>query len=155
AYAGGVRRGVRTGGLHRVLDQQPAALVAGDRALDEYEAALRIGADDLEILLGAVLRAHVAGHLLVLEDAARILALAGRTERAVRERDAMGCAKAAEAPALHAAGKALALGHALDVDHLTGDIMVGGELGADVEQSILGDDELGDARLRLHLGLAE
>src|SRR4051812_5269385 len=155
ADAGRVRRGVRAGDLHRVLDQQPAALVAGDRALDEEEAALDVGADDLEILLGAVLRAHVPGHLLVLEDAARILALAGRAERAVRERHAVGGAKTAEAPALHAARKALALGHALDVDILAGDIMVGGELGADVEESVLRDDELGDPRLRLHLGLAE
>ena len=97
----------------------------------------------------------MAGHLLVLEDAARILALAGRAERAVRQRDAVGGAKAAEAPALHAAGKALALGDALDVDQLAGDIMVGGELGADVEQGVLGDAELGDPRLGLDLGLAE
>src|SRR4051812_11052933 len=110
--AGRVRRAVRTGDLHRVLDEQPAALVAGNRALDEDEAALDVGADHFEILLGAVGGAHMAGHLLVLEDAARILTLTGRTERAVRERHAVGGAKTAEAPALHAAGKALALGHA-------------------------------------------
>ena len=67
----------------------------------------------------------------------------------------MGGAHAAEAPALHRAGKALALGEALDVDHLAGDEMVGGDLRADVEQRILVDAELGDLRLGLHLGLAE
>jgi hypothetical protein len=67
----------------------------------------------------------------------------------------VGGAKTAETPALHSAGKALALGHALDVDHLAGDIVAGGQLGADVEKGILGDDELGDARFRLHFSLAE
>jgi hypothetical protein len=49
--------------------------VARDRALDEQQAASDVRADDLEVLLGAVAGAHVAGHLLVLENAARILAL--------------------------------------------------------------------------------
>src|SRR5207237_703116 len=111
--------------LDGVLDEQPAALRAGDRALNEDEAARDIGRDDLEILLGAILVTHVTGHLLVLEDLARILALTGRTERAVRDRDAVGGAKTAEAPALHAALETLALGLALDVDDLAGDIMVG------------------------------
>src|SRR4051812_19527782 len=155
AEARRIGRRFRARRLDRVLDEQPAALVAGHGALHEEEAALDVGADDLEILLGAVLRAHMAGHLLVLEDPARILALAGRAERAVRERDAVGGAQTAEAPALHSALEALALGRALDVDELAGDIMVGGDLSADVEQGVLGDDELGDARLRLHLGLAE
>ena len=45
--------------------------------------------------------------------------------------------------------------HALDVDQLAGDEMVGGELGADVEQRVLGDAELDQLRLGLDLGLAE
>src|SRR3546814_10467075 len=97
----------------------------------------------------------MAGYLFFLEDAAGILALTGRTERAVRDRNAVGGAHAAEAPALHAAGETLALRYALDVDHLAGDIMVGGEFGSDVEERVLGDPEFGYARLRLHLGLAE
>src|SRR4051812_44186212 len=80
ADSGGIGRRIRPGDLDRVLDQQPAALVARDRALDEQQAALGVGADDLEILLGAVLGTHVAGHLLVLEDSARILPLAGRAQ---------------------------------------------------------------------------
>src|SRR3954468_6776694 len=80
ADAGRIGSGVGAGDLDGVLDEQPAALVARDRALDEDEAAIGVGADHLEILLGAVLGAHVAGHLLVLEDAARILTLAGRAQ---------------------------------------------------------------------------
>jgi hypothetical protein len=45
-----------------------------DRTLDEDQAAL-VGADDFEVLLGALTVAHVAGHLLVLEHLARILAV--------------------------------------------------------------------------------
>ena len=67
----------------------------------------------------------------------------------------MGGAKTAEAPALHGAGKALALGHARNVDHLAGDEMVGGDRRADVEESILGDAEFDDPSLGLDLGLAE
>ena len=127
----------------------------GTEPFTKMQAARNVGQHDFEILLGAVARAHMAGHLLVLEDAARILALAGRAVRTVRDRDAVAGAQAAEAPALHRAGKALALGHALDVDQLAGDEMVGGDLGADVEQRVLVDAELDDLRLGLHLGLAE
>src|SRR3546814_11437573 len=95
------------GQLHRIADEQPAALRARDRALDEEKAALDVGADDFEILLGAVARAHVAGHLLVLEDAARILAVTGRTMRTVADRNTVGRAHTAETPALHRTGKAL------------------------------------------------
>jgi hypothetical protein len=129
--------------------------VPGYRALDEQQAADRIGTHDFKVLLGAVARTHVAGHFLVLEHAARVLPVAGGAVRAVRHRHAVGGAKTAEAPALHRAGEALALGHAADVDHLASDEMVGADLGADVEQRILGDAELGDPRLGFHLGLAE
>ena len=129
--------------------------MARDRALDEQQAADRVRADDLEVLLGAVTGAHVAGHLLVLEDAARILAVTRRTVRAVRDGNAVGGAQTAEVPALHGAGKALALRHAGDVDHLAGNEVVGADVRADVEQRVFGDAELGDLRLGLDLGLAE
>ena len=67
----------------------------------------------------------------------------------------MGRAQTAEAPALHRAGKALALGHAGDVDQLAGDEVIGADVRADVEQRVFGDAELGDLRLGLDLGLAE
>ena len=75
----------------------------GTEPLTKIRPRVDVGADDFEVLLGALLVTHVAGHLLVLEDLARILALTGRTERTVRDRDAVGGAHAAEAPALHAA----------------------------------------------------
>src|SRR3546814_9166184 len=96
--------------LDRVLDDQPAALRTGHRALDEQQPARGVGVDDLEVLLGAVAITHVTGHFLVLEDAARILTVTRRAVRAVRDRDAVGGAQTTEAPALHRAGKALALG---------------------------------------------
>ena len=42
-----------------------------------------------------------------------------------------------------------------DVDQLAGDEMVGADVGADVEQRVLGDAEFDDPRLGLDLGLAE
>src|SRR5688572_30340164 len=120
ADGGRERSALRTRGLGGVLDEQPAALRAGHGALHEQEAALDVGADDLEVLLGAVAGAHVAGHLLALEHLAGVLALAGRPERTVGNGDAVGGAQTAEAPALHAPLEALALGFALDVDELAG-----------------------------------
>src|SRR3954470_7243748 len=63
--ARGIGSGFRPRKLDRVLDSQPGALVARDRALDEQEAADRVGANDLEVLLGTVASTHVARHLLV------------------------------------------------------------------------------------------
>ena len=67
----------------------------------------------------------------------------------------MGGAKTAEAPALHRAGEALALGHARNIDVLAGDEMVRADRRADIEERILGDAEFDHASLQLDLGLAE
>ena len=67
----------------------------------------------------------------------------------------MGRAHTAETPALQRTGKALTLGHALDVDNLAGDEMVGRQFGADVERRVVGDAEFDDLRLGLNFGLAE
>ena len=53
---------------------------AGNRALDEDQPALDVGLHDAQVLRGHALDAEVAGHLLVLERLARILAAAGRTD---------------------------------------------------------------------------
>src|SRR3954453_19272233 len=150
-----IRSGIRARQLDRVADGQPAALVAWDRALDEQQAADRIGTDDLEVLLGAIARAHVSRHFLVLEHAAGILAVAGGTVRSVRDGHAVGRAETAEAPALHRSGEALALGHAGNIDQLAWNEVIGADVRADVEQSIVGDAELDDPYFRLDLGLAE
>src|SRR6478735_6353929 len=150
-----IRRALVERQLHRVLDGQPATLVTRNRTLDEQQAALGVRANDFKVLLGAVARAHVPGHLLVLEDAARILAVAGRAVRTVRDRNAVRRAEAAEVPALHGAGEALALRHARNVDHLAGDEVIGRNRRADIEESILGDAEFDHTSLGLDFGLAE
>src|SRR5262249_3609893 len=95
---------------------------------------------------------HVAGHLLVLPGLAGILPAAGRTDRTMRDRHTVGGAQAAEIPALHAAGKALADRGAGDVDELPDDEMVGLDLRANRNQRVRRDTEFGDLALRLDLG---
>src|SRR5271170_4004860 len=63
--------------LGGVADQHIAALGARHRAVDHQEAAHRVGRDHLQVLRGDPLDAEMAGHLLVLEHLARILAVAG------------------------------------------------------------------------------
>src|SRR5690606_24465827 len=86
---------------------------------------------------------------------ARILALSGRTKRTVRDRDTVGGAHAAEAPALHAARKALALRVAGNIDQLPGHEMRSRDRRADFEHRIFGDAEFGDLLLEGHFGLRE
>src|SRR5690606_6472410 len=96
------------------------------------------------------------GHLLVLEDLARILALTGRTVSTVTDRHTVRCMHAPEAPALHRALKALALGVARNVHHLPGDEVLCADGGADREQGLLAlDAELRDLLLQRHLRLGE
>ncbi len=98
----------------------------------------------------------MAGHLLVLEDAARILAVTRRTVRTVAERNAVRRAQTAEAPALHRTGKALALRVAGDVDLLPGDEVLGTDGRTDRHQAFLVlNAELGDLHLQRHFRLRE
>src|SRR5262249_18439196 len=143
------RRGVRQPELawlrqvfrQRLLDgiayRDPAAVVAGNCPLDQDEAALDVGLHHLEIERGDALDALVAGHLLVLEGLAGILAAAGRAVRAVRDRHAVGGTQAGEVPALHRTGEALADGGAGDIDELPDNKMVGGDFSADRNQLVL------------------
>src|SRR5690349_23750502 len=87
--------------LGGVAHEDKIALEAGDRALDHDQAALTVGRDDLEVLCGDAHVAHVAGHALVLEDLTGVLALAGRAVAAMRDRDAVARAQAAEVMPLH------------------------------------------------------
>src|SRR5690242_21075014 len=104
----GLRRFLRQRLLHGVAYTDPAALGAGNGAFDEDQAALDVGRDHTQVQRGDAVDAHVARHFHVLEGLAGVLTAAGRTDRTVRDRDAVGGAQAAEIPALHAAGKALA-----------------------------------------------
>src|SRR5580692_1955372 len=94
--------------LHRVAHHDPAALDAGDCALDQDQSALDVGLHDLQIERGHALDAHVPCHLLVLEGLARILPAAGRAVRAVGGRNAVARPQPSEVPALHRAGETLA-----------------------------------------------
>src|SRR5215216_6972974 len=130
----GLRSILRQRLLDGVAHRDPAALGAGNGALGEDQAALDVGLHHTQIERGDAIDAHVAGHLLVLEGLAGVLTAAGRTDRTVRDRDAVGGAQTAEIPALHAAGKALADRSAGDVDELADHEMVRLDFGADRDQ---------------------
>src|ERR1700760_49443 len=141
--------------LHRIAHRDPAALGTRHRAFDQDEAALDIELNDLEVERGDTLDAHVARHLLVLEGLARILTAASRTDRAVRNGDAVRGAQAAEVPALHATGETFTDGDAANIDELTRDKVVGGDLGPYRDQRVLPHAEFGKLALRLDVRLAE
>ena len=150
-----LRRFLRKRSLRRVAHFNPAAFGAGHSATDKQKSALGIDADDLQILSGDALVTEVAGHLLAFEDLARILALAGRAVRAVRDRDAVRGAQAAEVPALHGAGEAFTDADAGDVNLLAGDEVLSGNHRADRQQIVFADAEFAHDRLRLDLGARE
>jgi hypothetical protein len=96
----------------------------------------------------------MARHLLVLEGLAGILATAGRAVAAVADRHAVRGLEAGEVPALHGAGEAVADGDAGDVDELSGHVVRGGDLLADLDHRVGRHAELGELLLRLDLALA-
>src|SRR5262245_21043158 len=149
--AGGRRGGVRKAELaglgrllrqlllHRVTQRDPTTLGARHGTLDQDEAALDVGLHHLEIERGDAIDTHVARHLFDLEGLARVLAAAGRADRAVRDRHAVRGAQTAEVPALHAAGEALADRGPGHIDELADDEVIGGDLGTDRDQIALLD----------------
>src|SRR5215472_605251 len=151
----GLRRILRQRLLHRVAHRDPAALRTRHRALDQDEAALDVGLHHLEIERGDPLVAELAGHLLVLEHLAGVLAVAGRAERAVRHRHAVRRAQAAEIPPLHRAGETLADRGAGHVDELADHEVVRRDLGADRDQRVVAHAKLGELALGLDLGDGE
>src|SRR6185312_1900298 len=98
---------------------------------------------------------HMTGHLLVLEGLARILAAAGRTDRAVRDRNAVRSAQAAEIPALHAARKTLADRGTGNVNELADDKVIREQLGAHRDHAIGRNAEFDKLHLRLDLRRGE
>src|SRR5205085_4418634 len=137
----GLRSVLRQRLLDGVTHRDPSALGARNGALDEDQAALDVGLHHTQIERGNAVDTHVAGHLLVLEGLAGVLTATGRTDRTVRDRDAVGGAQTAEIPALHAAGKALADRGAGDVDELTDHEVISLDFGADRDQAFLRDAE--------------
>src|SRR3954451_21528882 len=151
----GLRRILRQRLLHRVANRDPAALGAGHGAFDQDQPALDVGLHHPEIERGDAVDAHMARHLLVLEGLARILASAGRTDRAMRDRDTVGGAQAAEIPALHAAGETLADRGAGDVDELADHEVIRLDFSTDRDQRVFGDAEFRELALRLDGGLGK
>src|SRR3984893_9051924 len=98
AELAGLRRFLRQHLLHRVAHRDPAALGAGNGAFDQDQATLDVGLHHAQIERGDAVDAHVAGHLLVLPGLAGVLAAAGRTDRTVRDRHAVGGTQATEIP---------------------------------------------------------
>src|SRR5208337_4344071 len=103
-----LRRSFRQRPLYGVAQHDPAAFCARNRAADKDQAPLYIGTYHLQVLRGDPLVAIMPGHFLTCEGLAGVLAVAGRTVAAVRDRDAVSCAQAAEVPALHGAREPLA-----------------------------------------------
>ena len=103
----------------------------------------------LQILGGAALHAHVAGHAPALEYAARRLTLADGARRAVRQGHAVGRGHTTEVVTLHGAGEALADGGAGDVHLFAFLEEVGLDLGAGLE--FIG---VGIGKAKLHQRLA-
>src|SRR5438132_13995717 len=132
----GLRRFLWQRLLHGIAHRDPSALGTGNGAFDQDQATLDVGLHHAQIERGDAIDAHVAGHLLVLPGLAGILTSAGRPDRTMRNRDAVGGAQAAEIPALHAAGKTLTDRSAGDVDELADDEMIGLDFGTDRDQRV-------------------
>src|SRR5689334_16522220 len=94
----------------------------------------------------------MAGHLLVLEHLAGVLTAAGAADRTVRDRHAVRSAKSAEIPSLHATGEALANAGSGDIDELTNDEMIGGDLRTNRNHGIVTDAKFSQSALGLDLG---
>src|SRR5688572_10025047 len=93
---------------------------AGYGPADQKQIALGVGLDDLEVERGHPAMAHVSGHPGPLENTTRCSAGADRTRRAVLRLRTVCRGLSLEVVSLHAAGEALALGHADHVDALAG-----------------------------------
>src|ERR1700716_4326814 len=142
-----LRRVFRQCLLDGIAHRDPSALGAGNGAFDEDQAARDVGLHHGQIERGYAIDTHVTGHLLVLEGLAGILTSAGRTDRTMRYRHTVGGAKAAEVPALHAAGKALADRSTGHVDELPDHEMIGLDFSANRDQRVLRHAEFGDLAL--------
>ena len=92
------------------LQQDERVSRAWHGALDEYEVALGVGLDDLQLANGYPVVAHVPSHAHALEDLARRAARADGTRRAMPVGLAVRLGAAAEVVSLHATLEAPPLG---------------------------------------------
>ena len=129
-----LRRALRQLALHRVTHRDPAALDARNRALDQDQAALDVGLDHDDVLRGDALDTQWPGIFLFLNTLPGSWRLPVEPIERCDDRHAVGGAQAAEVPALHAAGEALADRGAGHVHELAGHEMVGGDFRAHRDQ---------------------
>src|SRR5690606_19644149 len=108
-----------------------------------------------DVLRGDATIAHVARHLLAFEGLARILALTGRTDRAVGHRHTVRSTQTTEIPALHTAGEALTDRSTGDVHQLAFEEVVSLQRGTDLDEVGFVNAEFGDMTLGLDLGNGE
>src|SRR5262249_37771050 len=102
-------------------DHDQAAVGPRDRPLDQEEVVVGIDADHVEVADGAALGPVPAGHFLALLGPAAAPVAGQRADAAVRAVDLLGAVagrQPGEAPALHDAGGAPALGGADHVHRL-------------------------------------
>src|SRR5690606_12406880 len=102
--------------LHRVADDDDAAVRTRHAALDEQQVALGVGLDHLEVESGDLLVTHVARHTQPLEDAAGERARPDRAGSTVVLVVTVAGSLAGEVVALHRAGEPLAPADRGDVD---------------------------------------
>src|SRR5262249_4134126 len=131
AELAGFGRLLRERFLDRIAHHDPTAFGTGHGALNQNEAALGISLHDAQIEGGDALDTQVPGHLFVLEGFARILPAAGASDRAMRNRNAVRGAQAAEVPALHTAGKTLTDRCAGHINELADYEVISGDLCTD------------------------
>src|SRR5690606_25591458 len=139
----------------RVADFEPFAARTRDSALDQQQIIGRIHGNDFEVLRRDARRTHVAGHALAFEDFARLLALTGRTVRAVRHGNTVRRAQTAETVTLDTAGETFTGRDAGDVDELARHEMRSRKLGADFKQRFLRHAELANDRFGFDLGFRQ
>src|SRR5690606_4679923 len=124
--------------------------------LYEDQAAISVSLDNFQILLRALTVTHVTSHLFVLENLARILALASRTVCTVGDGHAVRCTHTTEAPTLHSTRKALALRVTSDVDLLAGKEVVSADGGTNRQKCIFAfQTEFSDTHLKSNFSLSE
>src|SRR6056297_319530 len=123
--------------LHRRTHQHMAARCTRHRAANEQQVAFGVYPYDFEVLGGDALGAHVAGHLLALENASGRLALTDRTGRPMRQRVAVRGILHPEIMALDDACKALALAGAGHVDLLAACEALDRDFAADFKVAVI------------------
>ena len=150
-------------GLDRALDQHQTALGAGDGAADSDQVQLGIDLDDVQVLDGDLVTAHLAGADVALEDAAGIRGGTHRAGVTVDRAAAVAHRSTLSAVALDGALIAVALagaGHVHKVALFEGvslddvaDVQLGRVLKVELAQVLLGAD--GCLVQVAHLGLGQ